>query len=364
VQARPRLHQVARRSEEVRRPGEAWSGVRRILVARDAALGPLVLGLPAVSALRSAYPCAWLALLVRSTTAPLVRLAAGVDQVIEDTGDPERLTAEMQSFRADLFVSMSAAARLSWAAATMRVRHRVGPGHRVYSALFERRVDERPASSDRHEVEYALSYAHRAGASGGPAIFSLAIPGAAAESVSVWLGEHGIGRRFVVLRPESGGASCPPWPAGHFVRLATLLAAEGTHVVFSTSPGDDATAKLLDAAELPARRMPRFTGDLATLPALVQAASLVVGNGSGPLHLAAALGTPTLVLQAPWSSCGPARFGPYAANGWSLVPELPEAAGWSAHERGERGRDLMASISPAVALSSAIAILDGRAPSL
>jgi ADP-heptose:LPS heptosyltransferase len=364
VQARPRLHQVARRSEEVRSPGEAWSGVRRILVARDGTLGPLVLGLPAVSALRGAYPSAWLALLVRSTTAPLVRLADGVDQVIEDTGDPERLTAVMKSFRADLFVSMSAGARLSWAAATARVRHRVGPGHRVYSALFERRVDERPASSDRHEVEYALSYAHRAGASGGPARFPLAIPGAAAESVSVWLGEHRIGRRFIVLRPEGGGGGCPPWPAGHLVRLATLLSAEGVETVFSTGPGDDATTKLLDAADLAVRRMPRFTGDLSTLAALVQAASLVIGNGSGPLHFAAALGTPTLFLQAPWASCGPARFGPYAANGWSLVPELPEAAEWNAHERGARGRDLMASISPAVALSCAIAILDGRTPSL
>ncbi len=364
MQARPRLHQVDRRPEEVRRPGEVWAGVRRILVARDGPLGPLVLALPAVFALRGAYPSAWLALLVRATTAPLARLASGVDQVIEDVGDPNRLPAMLKAFRADLFISMSAGGRTSWAAATARVPHRVGPGHRVYSALFERRVDERLASSDRHEVEYALSYAHRAGAPGGPARFPLAIPSAAVESARIWLGEHGIGGRFVVLRPEGGGASCPPWPAGHFVRLGTLLAAEGAQVVFSTSPGDDATTKLLDAADLPARRMPRFTGDLATLPALVQAASLVVGNSSGPLHLAAALGTPTLFLQAPWPSCGPARFGPYAANGFSLVPEIPEAAAWSAHERGARGRDLMASISPAVALSCAIAILDGRSPSL
>jgi ADP-heptose:LPS heptosyltransferase len=364
VQAHPRLHQVARRPEEVRRPGEVWSGVRRILVARDGPLGPLVLGLPAVSALRGAYPSAWLALVVRSTAAPLFRLAGGVDQVIEDTGDPERLAAPLKSFRADLFVSMSAGARLSWAAATARVRHRVGPGHRVYSALFERRVNERPSSGERHEVEYALSYAHRCGAAGGPACFALAIPGTAAESVAVWLGDRRIDRPFVVLRPEGGGGGCPPWPPGHFIRLAALLAAEGVQTIFSSGPADDATTKLLDAAELPVRRMPRFTGDLSTLAALLRAASLVIGNGSGPLHLAAALGTPTLFFQAPWSSCGPPRFGPYAANGWSLVPEHPEALQWKAHERGTRGHDLMASISPAAALSSAIAILDGRTPSV
>ncbi|MBZ5638683.1 MAG: glycosyltransferase family 9 protein [Acidobacteriia bacterium] len=364
MQARPRLHQVARRAEEVRRPGEVWTGIRRILIARNGPLGPLVLALPAIAALRSTYPSAWLAVLVRSANAPFARLVSGVDQVIEDSGDPNLLPPMLKAFRADLFISMSSGGRVSWAAATARVRHRVGPGRRVYSALFERRVDERTVLSDRHEVESALSYAHRAGAAGGPARFPLAIPVAAGESASVWLEEHGIGRRFVVLRPESVTASCPPWPPGHFVRLATLLAAEGIEVVFSTSPGDDPTARLLDAAELPARRMPRFTGDLATLSALVRTASLVVGNGTGPLHLAAVSGTPTIFLQAPWPSCGPARFGPYAANGWSLVPELPEAAEWNARERAARGRDLMASISPAVALSCALAILDGRTPSL
>jgi ADP-heptose:LPS heptosyltransferase len=364
VQARPRLCQVTRRAEEVRLSGEVFAGVRRILVARTGSLGPLVLALPAVAALRSAYPSAWLALLVRESTAPLARLVGAVDEVVEDAGEPNRLSTKIKAYRADLFLSMSAETRIPWAAATARIPHRVGPGHRIYSALFERRVNERAASAERHEVEYALSYAHRCGARGGPAAFPLTIPGPAAESARTWLREHGVGGPFVVLRPESGGAGCPPWPAGHFVRLATLLAAEGVRVVFSIGPGDEAIPGLLDAAELPTRRMARFTGDLATLPALVQAASLVVGSGGGPLHLAAALGTPTLCMQAPWPSCGPARWGPYAPNGYSLVPEIPRSSSWNARERERLGGGLMASISPAAALSSAIAILDGRPPSV
>ncbi len=361
--ARARVQQVARRAEEVRERGERFAGVRRILVARTEPLGPLVLSLPAVAALRGAYPSAWLGLLVRPSTAPLARLVGGVDQVIEDTADASRFPSMLKAFRADLFVSMSAGGRVPWAAATARIRHRVGPGGRVYSALFERRVDERRAARDRHEVEVALAYAHRCGAPGGPACFPLVIPAAATESATVWLGEHGIRRPFVVIRPESGGASCPPWPAGHFVRLATLLAGEGVHVVFSIGPADEATSRLLDAADLSTRRMARFTGDLATLPALVQAASLAIGNGTGPLHLAAALGTPTLLVQPPSSAHGPARWGPYASNGYSLVPEPAGGAATSGREEPESWRELMAGISPAAALSCALAILDGRAPS-
>ncbi len=364
MQARARVHQVTRRAEEALERGAPFSDVRRILVTRTEPLGPLVLSLPAVAALRGAYPSAWLGLLGRPSTAPLARLVSGVDQVIEETADANRLSAMLRSFRADLFVSMSAGGRMPWAAATARIRHRVGPGGRVYSALFERRVDERGAARDRHEVEVALAHAHRCGAAPGPACFPLSIPAAASESARMWLGEHGIRRPFAVIRPESGGASCPPWPAGHFVRLATLLAAEGVHVVFSIGPADEATSRLLDAAELPTRRMARFTGDLSTLPALVQAASIVIGNGTGPLHLAAALGTPTLFLQAPWPSCGPRRFGPYASNGYSLVPEPSAGTAASAREDAEKGREMMAGISPAAALSCALSILDGRAPTL
>ncbi len=362
VQSRVRVHQVAKRAEEPGERGATFSGVRRILVTRTEPLGSLVLALPAVAALRCAYPSAWLGLLVRPSTAPLARLVSGVDQVLEDAADSDRLSAVVKAFRADLFVSMSAGGRIPWAAATARVRHRVGPGGRVYSALFERRVDERGAARDRHEVEVALAHAHRCGAEPGPASFPIAIPAAAAESARMWLGEHGIRRPFVVIRAQSAGASCPPWPEGHFVRLATLLAAEGVQVVFSIGPAEDATSRLLDGADLPARRMARFTGDLATLPAFVQAASLVIGNGTGPLHLAAALGTPTLFFQPPWSPCGPARWGPYASNGFSLVPEMAGGEPGRARERAEWGNELMAGISPATALSCSLAILDGRAP--
>jgi ADP-heptose:LPS heptosyltransferase len=363
LQARPGLHQVVRRAQEVRAPGQPFGGVRRLAVVRNDRLGDLVLTLPAVAALRAAYPSAWLALVVRPATAPLARIVEGVDEVIEDDGRPGTLHDALALFRPDLLVAIAPGGRTSWAALRARVPHRVGTGYRLYSPMFERTVDERRSAGARHEAEYALAFAHRAGAPGGAARFPIRVPDTASESLAAWLGEHQVPERWVVLHPGSGG-SCPAWPAGHFVRLAALLRAEGVPVVFSVGPTDETIARALDDAPAQVRRAARFAGDLPTLAALLGRSAVVVSNSTGPLHLAAACGAPTLAFHAPWPTCGVARWGPYAENGWGLVAELPEALAWSATLRRERGEELLSALSPATALACVLSLLESGRPTL
>ena len=78
----PRLRQVRRRPGDVRTPGVRLDGVRRIVVARDDRLGDVVLTLPALDALRHAYPEARLALMLRTELHPLGRMVRGVDDLI------------------------------------------------------------------------------------------------------------------------------------------------------------------------------------------------------------------------------------------------------------------------------------------
>lgn len=323
-----------------------------------------MLALPALAALREAYPGAWLGLLVRPTTAAFARLVGGVDQVLAAPSDPGGLAAILREFRPDLLVSMSSGGRIPWAAATVRIPHRVGPGGRVYSPLFERCADVAPRRwGAAHEVEQGLALAQRSGARPGEARFPVALPEPAVALSREWLQEHRIERPFVVLRSESCGG-CTSWPAGHFLRLATLLAAEGIRVVFSVGPEDRATSEALDAADVPVRRAPRFTGDTPSLAAFLRSAAAVVGNSTGAVHLAAALGSPVLMLHAPWRGCEPARWGPYSANGWSLVADAPGAERWSPRDRARLGPELMATISPAAVLSCVLAMLEGGAPRL
>jgi ADP-heptose:LPS heptosyltransferase len=360
----PVLARVEPRFDEVLFPGEPWPEVRRILVVRNDRLGDLVLTLPAIRALREAYPASWIALLVRPSLVPLAEMVPDGDQVIADPGDSGSLVHTMEQFRADLAICISRDARSSWAAWKAGIPRRVGTGFRLYSPLFHRRVDEHRHAGIRHEVEHALAFAHRAGASQPDEVrFPLRIPGNAEESVRNWLELQKVTPPFVILHPGSGG-SCPAWPLSHYIELATLLEAEGIPVVFTLGSQDEVLHEVLDGEHPAIRRRPRFSGDLDAMAALQSCGSAVIGSSTGPVHLAAALGTPVLAFHAPWPSCGVRRWGPYSDRGWALVADLEEATHWSRRRRRRLGERLMAGIPPTSALRCIRGILQGRDPEL
>ncbi len=337
MHVRPQLVQVERRAEEVRTPGERFPGVDRLLVVRDDRLGDLVVTIPAVAALRRTYPEATLGLVVRPDLAPLARMVEGVDRVV----DAER----MDEFDPQLLISVSPGSEIPRRARKARIEHRVGPGYRLYSPLFHRTVNERRSAGLRHEAEYALSFAHRAGAPAGPACFPIRIPDDLRQRARDWLAASRVDPEFVLLHPGSGG-SCPPWPCEHFLRLAGLLQAQGVSIVFSVGPDDAEIRRALEAGPGALRDVPCFDGALTELTALLRLPRLVVSNSTGPLHLAAAVGTPTLGVYPPWPTCHPSRWGPYAGNGWALVAWSDEAVRWSRGQRRGSGAELMRSVPP------------------
>jgi ADP-heptose:LPS heptosyltransferase len=96
------------------------------------------------------------------------------------------------------------------------------------------------------------------------------------------------------------------WP--HFVALAEALCDSGSLEVVCAGSNADPKLSLADP------RCHNLTGQtsLSELPALIGNARCVVANDSGPMHLSAALGRPTVALFGPTD---PRRFGPYPPNG-------------------------------------------------
>ena len=340
--------------------GPPLPGARRVLVVPSARLGDLVLALPALAALRRTYPDAWLAVAVPPLVAPLAALSPVVDEVLvrreglDDVG-------LLRTFRPAVLVAQAPSLSLAWAARRARVPLSIGPGDRSFSRLFTRRVGGRVLHG-LHQVEAALAYAHLAGARPGPAAFPLAIPEDIEAGLAHWRAQHRIPDRYVVMHAGHGGSS-PAWPLGHFLRLAALLEAEGLPVVLSIGPADRAVWTALDRAELPIRRLPRLTAELPVLAGLLRRAAVLVGNTSGPVHLAAALATPTLAFHPPGPHYGPARCGPYSGNGWALVADA-EPPGWWRGRAHRVATSLLEGISPAAALECVLDLSEGRAPRL
>lgn len=157
----------------------------------------------------------------------------------------------------------------------------------------------------------------QAPAPGGPL---LAVPGAAREAVTRRLAAAGIGpgEPLVVLHPGATH-STQRWGAAAFAALAAGLAARGAaRVILTGGPGDAALVAAVlrgvHEAGSPSPAPPSVLAavDLALpeLAALLAWAAVFVGNNSGPLHLAAALGRPTVSVMGPtvaarWTPRGP-----------------------------------------------------------
>ena len=118
-------------------------------------------------------------------------------------------------------------------------------------------------------------------------------------------------RQTIVLAPTSARGTSKRWPADRFGELAKVLRLRCFEPLLVIGPGEEAVAeKVREAAGL---HLPVVGSDLdvAGLAAIVSGVRGLVGNDSGPMQLAAALGTPVVAIFGP---TGPTRTGPRGAR--------------------------------------------------
>jgi hypothetical protein len=203
-----------------------------------------------------------------------------------------------------------------------------------------------PARSDdsRHVTERWCSAAEVQGVHCADASVELEIPAQLRAAGRAALLDRGCGPPVVVMHPGSGGlAKC--WPATRFADVAGRLRADGCSVMCVVGPAEqerftpDARARLAESATA-CWSCPSAT----ELAAVLAGAAAFVGNDSGPTHLAALLGTPTVALFGPTD---PVIWGPlgssvtvlvgadaYGAPQWGLSPATVAGAILATVERG------------------------------
>jgi lipopolysaccharide heptosyltransferase I len=309
----------------------------RLLVVRLGSLGDLVHTLPAVATLRAAFPAARIDWLIEARWQELLELNPDVTSLIPantlawrrallaaDTWHSFReLVRALRRARYDLaldFQGLYKSALATWLSAAPR---RLGfERDALKEAGAARFYTERvgvPAGA--HVVENYLALARAAGA-GTPAIrFPLPTRPEDDAAVAALLAEHHL-ENFFIISPGGGwGAKC--WPIERYAQLHNALARErGWRCVLNAAPNEQplvnefmSQARVAQPVHL--RLAPR------QLAALIRRARLLVSGDTGPLHLAAAVGTPLVGLYGPTD---PARNGPYVgASGRGVVLHHPEA---------------------------------------
>jgi ADP-heptose:LPS heptosyltransferase len=283
--------------------------VRKIAVLRPNAVGDFVFALPALHALKHAYPQAeivllgkaWHADFLRGRPGPVGRVAVmppvpGVGAppgAACDLRDIERFVEAMRAEHFDIALQMFGAGHYS-NPFLLRLGARLSAGARADGApALERWV---PYCEPNNRRLALLEIAALVGAWPGPLpVPELIVTDADRQEAAAALppASCAAGERLVVLQP---GATDPRrcWPAQRFAALGDRLAEQGLRVAVNGAAGE---AALVDAVagnmRHPAMALAGRLG-LCGLCGLLARASLVVSNDTGPLHLALALGVPSV----------------------------------------------------------------------
>lgn len=284
--------------------GEPFPDVRRIAVLRGGGLGDLLFALPAIEALRAAYPGAGLVLLGSSLHARLLDgRPSPVDEVLVLPGEggaasPEAERSFLREARripVDLGVQLHGGG--AWSNPFVNgLRARFTVGCRAEGAAPLQRTI--PFRYYQNETMRALEVACLAGAP--PVLLEprVQVTEADLDNADRVLGSPD--RPLVALHP---GATDPRrrWPVESFAAIAAHCVDEGFDVILV---GTAHELNLLDAVAVQARaRGPvlrsggirQLAGaDMSTLCGVLARSSVLVGNDSGPRHLARAVGTPTV----------------------------------------------------------------------
>ncbi|MCX6136132.1 MAG: glycosyltransferase family 9 protein [Ignavibacteriales bacterium] len=288
-----------------------------ILVIRTDRIGDVMLTLPLLPALKDCFPEARLTMMIRPYTRGLVDGHSCVDGVIEYStidsfGKFLEFVRQLREKEFDAAIMPYARPLIAIALFAAGIPVRIGTGYRWYSLFFNRRVFEHRKDAARHEVEYNLNLLKPLGILPTlPGRMELAVPAEAERSVRQKLEAASVKRRFIVLHPGSGG-SARDWKPQNFAALADMIAAKLSFgVVLTGGPGEESIVQ--SVARKTVLPPASFVGDLSLkeLAALIKDSACFISNSTGPLHMAAALGTPVIAMYPPIKACSPVRWGPY-----------------------------------------------------
>ncbi|HEY7801322.1 MAG TPA: lipopolysaccharide heptosyltransferase II [Dehalococcoidia bacterium] len=168
-----------------------------------------------------------------------------------------------------------------------------------YALLTDWVRETEPETGIRHEVQRQLDLVATVGCTVDDDRLSLEVPPAATHRIERLLEDCGIdgSRPWCVMHPGATAAS-RRYPPGSFAAAADELARDGWRIVLTGAPAEAAlVASVRRAMRAPALSL---TGalDLGEMAALLASAPLLISNNSGPVHIAAAVGTPVVDLYA------------------------------------------------------------------
>lgn len=319
------------------------SSGRRILVVRLGAMGDIIHALPAVSFLKHSHPGSHLTWIVEPRWAPLLEENPCIDRlVLLRRGSIAGLLeswCDLRAARYDFAVDFQGLVKSALVASAARPDRIFGFHHtqireRTAAIFYSHKVLSRAA----HVVDQNLDLA-AAVPDGLPEVAGISrvfpLPPGRPEGGDLPSGD------FVLASPLAGWRA-KQWPMDHYRVLAARLRCELDIPLVLNGPPGAAFAEVEGA--------PRHSSGLPGLIYATRRAAAVLGVDSGPLQLAAALGTPGVAIFGPTD---PARNGPYGDS----LKVLRSPAAVTTYKRGASIDESMRQVSPGEVFEALKAVL-------
>lgn len=306
----------------------------KILIRATNWVGDAIMALPALRAVRKHFADAEIAIVARPYVGDIYRDQGICDQLIPY--DPkglhagwagrERLAAKIRAQKFDVALLLQNAFDAAWLAWRAKIPERIGYARDGRSFLLTKALPvPKPGEIPAHEKFYYLELLHRAGwleTVPDEKFIGLQISNEKRKTADEFL--HKSGARPAVRRiaigagASYGSAKC--WPPSRFAEVANRLQSESDADVMLFGTTAEAGVSAAIAAEL--RRPPiDLTGRtaIADLPALLSQCHIFIGNDSGAMHVAAAVGLPVVAVFGPTDPFGTAPVTPHC----SIVQQRP-----------------------------------------
>ena len=285
------------------------SSVQSILVIKPRAAGDVVLSTPVLRNLRGAFPSAMIDFLTERPFADLVRGHPDVHSVL--VYDRARMSGldlirEVRRRRYEMVIDLFGNPRTALVTFLSGARERIGYRFRGRQYAYNTRVEPRGATV--HNAQFNLDAVEALGI---PIVDrSPVVPFTRADEGYVDGFLSGLARSSgpLVGVNSAGGWYTKRWGMQRFAQLCDRLIAEhGCSVVLTWGPGEQEQVESIRGAMHETPFIPPPTS-FPQLAALLNRCDFVISNDTGPMHIAAAVGTPVLGIYGPTN---PTLQGPY-----------------------------------------------------
>jgi len=318
----------------------------RILIVRLSAIGDVIHGLPVLCALRERFPQALLAWVAEERAAALLRGHKALDELIivprgwlKSPRVVWELRRRLRALRFDMTIDLQGLTKSAVAAWLSGCSRRIGFGDEKGRELSRWLNNRRVRTRRPHVVDCNLELLKPLGIESPPVRFDVPENEADRAAAEAMIRQAGVEDGFGVINPGAGWPS-KLWPTKRYAAVAGHLGrAWGlpTLVVWAGQQERAWAAEIAAGSDGHGRVAPPTS--LTELAALVRRARLFVGSDTGPLHLAAAVGTPCVGLFGPMPA---ERNGPYGIGHIALQRVRFEG---SSRRRRNAPREVMEAIT-------------------